>query len=140
MFIISAVDSKYAIPMERTEFPKAYSKNCLPIEKEETVTPDKIERWEYLKPISRVIIQMENIEVEMPNGGDYIKALEPMGIISSRNGGLYAYSKKLEWCIVGPITTSRNDGSAKCHRMAVKDVISWKMEPHQPQRWIMNLK
>ena len=130
MFIISAVDSKYAIPMERTEFPKAYLKNCLPTEKEETVTPDKIKRWEHLKPISKVITHMENIEAEMPSGGNCIKALEPMGIISSRNGGLYAYRKKLGWCIVGPITTSRNDGSVKCHRMAVKDVISRKMEPH----------
>ena len=31
---------------------------------------------------------------------------------------------------MGPITTSRNDGSVKCHRIAVKDVASGKMAPH----------
>ena len=30
----------------------------------------------------------------------------------------------------GPITTSRSDGSVKCHRVAVKDVASEKMVPH----------
>ena len=37
---------------------------------------------------------------------------------------------KLGWCIVGPITNSRTDGSVKCHRIAVKDVISGKIAPH----------
>ena len=59
-----------------------------------------------------------------------MKALEPMEIISSRNGGLYAYRRMLGWCIVGPITTSRNDGSVKCHRTAAKDVASGKIAPH----------
>ena len=73
---------------------------------------------------------MDNIEVGMLIGANYIKALEPMEIVSSRNGGPYAYRTKLGWCIVGPITTSRNDGSVKCHRRAVKDVSSGKMAPH----------
>ena len=59
-----------------------------------------------------------------------MKALEPMEIISSRYGGMYAYRGKLGWCIVGPITTSRNDASVKCHRKAVKDVASGKIGSH----------
>ena len=56
---------------------------------------DKIEQWEYLKPISKVITQMDNIEVWMLIGANCMKALESMEIISSRNGGPYAYRKKL---------------------------------------------
>ena len=63
-------------------------------------------------------------------GANYMKALEPMEIISSRYGGMYAYRRKLGWCIVGPITTSRNDASVKCHRKAVKDVASGKIGSH----------
>ena len=73
---------------------------------------------------------MDNIEVWMLIGANCMKALESMEIISSRNGGPYAYRKKLWWCIVRPITTSRNDGSVKCHRIAVKNVASGKMAPH----------
>ena len=58
---------------------------------------------------------MDNIEVGMLIGANCMKALEPMEIISSRNGELYAYRIKLGWCIVGRITTIRNDRSAKCH-------------------------
>ena len=73
---------------------------------------------------------MDNIEVGMLIGANCMKALEPMEIISSRNGGPYTYRTKLGWCIVGPITTSRNDSSVKCHRIAVKDVASGKIAPH----------
>ena len=41
--VMSAVDSKKRRPMEWIELPKTYSKNCLPVEREEIATPDKIE-------------------------------------------------------------------------------------------------
>ena len=129
-FIISAVDSKKGRPMEWIELREAYLKNCLPVERQEIATPDKIEQWEHLKPISKVITQMDNIEVGMLIGANCMKALESIEIISSRNGGPYSYRKKLRWGILRPITTSRNDGSVKCHRIAVKDVASGKMAPH----------
>ena len=53
-----------------------------------------------------------------------------MEIISNRNVGPYAYRAKLGWFIKGSITTSRNDGSVKCHRITVKNVASGKMAPH----------
>ena len=99
--------------MEWVELPKGYSKNCLPVEKEEIATPEKIIGWEYLKSISKGITQVDNIEVGMLIGANCMKALEPMEIISSRNGGLYAHRTKLGWCIVEPITTSRTASSVK---------------------------
>ena len=42
--IVPAVDSKKGRPMEWIEYPKAYSKNCLPVEREEVATPDKSPR------------------------------------------------------------------------------------------------
>ena len=127
--IISAVDCKNGRPMEWTELSKAYSRSCLPVERYEIATPGKIKRWEYLKPISKVITQMDNNEVGILIGANCMKASELMEI-SSRNGVPYAYRTKLGWSIVGPITTSRNDGSVKCHRIAAKDVPSGKIAPH----------
>ena len=43
--VILGVDSKKGRPMEWVELAKAYSKNCLPVEREEIVRPDKIEQW-----------------------------------------------------------------------------------------------
>ena len=75
---------------------KAYSRNCLPAERDEIATPGKIERWEYLRTISKVITQMDNAEVGILIGANFMKALEPMEIISSRDGGPYAYGIKLD--------------------------------------------
>ena len=63
---------------------KGIFRNCLPVKRDEMATPIKIERWEYLKPISKIITQIDNIEVEILNGANCMKALEPMVIISSR--------------------------------------------------------
>ena len=94
--IISVVDSKKGRPREWIELPKTYLKNCMPVEREEIATLDKIEQWEYLKPISKVITQMDNIEVGMLSGANCMKALKPMEIVSSRNDGPYAYRTKLD--------------------------------------------
>ena len=82
--IISAIDCKKGRPVEWIELSKAYSRNCLPVKRDEMATTIKIERWEYLKPISKIITQIDNIEVEILNGANCMKALEPMVIISSR--------------------------------------------------------
>ena len=73
---------------------------------------------------------MDKIEVGMLICANCKKVMKPMEIVSSRNRGLYAYRINLGWYIVGPITTSRSNGSVKCHRVAVKDVASEKMVPH----------
>ena len=99
--IISTIDSKKGRPMEWIELQKAYSKNCLPVERKEIATPDKIKIWKYLKPISKGIAQVDNIEVGMPIGANCMKTMEPMEIISSRNCGLYTYRIDLGWYIVG---------------------------------------
>ena len=36
-------------------------------------------------------------------GANCMKALESLKIIPRKDGGPYAYQKKLGWCIVGPI-------------------------------------
>ena len=56
---------------------------------------------------------MDNNEVKILIDANCMEVLEPMEIISSRNGRSYTYRTKLGWCIVGPITTSRNKGSVK---------------------------
>lgn len=109
---------------------KGYSKNCLPEERDEIATSDKIKIYEYLKQISKGITQVGNIEVGMLISANCRKALEPMEIIFSMSGGPYAYRTNLGWYIVKSIPTCRSDDSVKCHRIEVKDVVSGKMAPH----------
>ena len=56
-----------------------------------------------------------------------MKALEPLKIISSKDGGPYAYQSKLSWCIVGPIQNFGHQNSLKFNRVAVKDAPTSKL-------------
>ena len=107
-----------------------YARRNLPVDKEETVTPARISKWEYLKPISNEIVQDEGIVVGLLIGAKCMKALEPMKIIPSKEDGSYAYKTLLRWSIVGPITNTETERSISCHRVAFKDVISPRLAPH----------
>ena len=52
-------------------------------------------------------------------GANCMKALEPVEIIASQDGGLYVYKTKLDWCIVVPIVSDRNGEALRCNRIAV---------------------
>ena len=59
-----------------------------------------------------------------------MKALEPVEIIASRDGGSYAYKTKLDWCIVGSIVSNKTGEVLRCNRIAVKDAITGKLLSH----------
>ena len=128
--IVSGIDSKKESPSEWIDMPKVYTRSYLPVEKEEIATPNKIKKWKYLEKISGEIIQEENIEVGMLIGANCMKALEPIAIIPSLNGGPYAYKTKLGWCIVGPIAGNENKTSIKCHLIAVQNAVTGELSSH----------
>ena len=102
----------------------------LPVEREEIATPKKIKKWKYLYPITAEITQDNDIEVGMLIGANCMKALEPVEIIASQDGGAYAYKTELDWCIVGPIVSNTNGEASRYNRIAVKDVITGKHLSH----------
>ena len=123
------IDLKKTRTNEWIELLSAYSKQFLPVEREEIATPNKINKWDYLKSISREITQ-QDIEIEMLIGANYMKALEPLEIISSRNDGPYAHRTKLGWCLVGPTVNNSSNKSLKYNHIAVKDVILEQVGSH----------
>ena len=76
----------------------------MPVDKKEVATPEKIEEWGYQKIISSEITQTDDVEVGLLIGGNCMKALEPLKVITSNNGGSYAYQTFLGWCIVEQIS------------------------------------
>ena len=80
-----------------------------------------------VNPITAEIIQDDDIEGGMLNGANCLKALEPVEMITSQDGGSYAYKTKLGWCIVGPIVSNKNGDALRCNRTAVKDAITGKI-------------
>ena len=81
----------------------------LPVDSGEIATPEKIKKWNYLQEVSE-INQGDDVKVEPLIGANCPRALEPVQVIASRDGGPYAMKTVLGWCIVGPIAqiNSRN--------------------------------
>ena len=88
---------------EWINIPKAYTKVDLQVDPSETATLEKINKWKYLKEISEEINQKDDVKVELLISANFPRALEPVQVIASRDGGLYAMITVLGWCIAGPI-------------------------------------
>ena len=57
-------------------------------------------------------------------------ALEPLKMTESNNGGSYAYQRRMEWYLVGPIGNMSCKDSLGCHCIGVQDAISSKIAEH----------
>ena len=110
--------------------PKVYSKKTLPVEKEPVVTPEKVSKWKYRDSIKSEITQKDDIEIGMLIGANCMKALEPLKIIRSKDGGPHASQTKLGWCIVGPIWNVGHQNSLRCNRVTVNDASNGKLSKH----------
>ena len=75
-------------------------------------------------------LHKHDIEIGMLIGANCMKALEPLKIIPSKDGGPYAYQTKLGWCIVGPIQNVGHQNSLKCNRVAMNDASTGKLSRH----------
>ena len=67
--------------------PKVYTKKTLPVEKEDVTTPEKVSEWKHLHWIKSEITQTDDIEIGMLIGSNCMKALEPLKITPSKDGG-----------------------------------------------------
>ena len=112
--IVSGIDLKKTRTNEWIELPRVYSKQSLPVEREEIATTNNIKKWDYFKSISREITQKDEIKIGMLIGANCMKALETLEIISSKNDCPYAYRTRLGWCTVGPIVNKSSNISVKC--------------------------
>ena len=65
------------------EVAKALSQKNLPVDKEEITTPEKITKWEYLKPVTNEIVHNDDVCIGLLIGANCVKALEPMQVIAS---------------------------------------------------------
>ena len=98
------------LDVEWINIPKAYTNVDLLVDSSEIATPEKIKKWKYLQEISEESSQSDYGKVELLVGANCPRALAPVQVIASRDGGPYAMKTVLGWCIVGPIAqiNSRN--------------------------------
>ena len=112
------------------DLPVTYTKEDLPVDDEDVATPEKIRKWKYLERIAGEITQGQGISIGLLIGGNCSKALEPLEVIPSEQGGSYAFKTLLGWCIVGTIGETTFDTAVACNRISVQDKVSKNVASH----------
>ena len=113
--IVTSIQHNYSM-----QLPRVYSQKTIPVDINDIPSPEKLKRWKYLEPIfNQLNSPPDGTKVSLLIGGNCPKALEPMQVIQSQDGGPYAFRSRLGWCISGPM-----DGlcySKKCNAAAVQN-------------------
>ena len=87
--------------------PSTYSQKELPVDNSEVATAEKLSKWKYLNGIKSAMNKEGAKEVTLLIGANCVQALEPRQVISSQNGGPYAFRTILGWCVVEPMQNSK---------------------------------
>ena len=75
-----------------------------------------------MEPILGEISEKDDIQVDLLICTNFMKALEPIKVISSEVQGAYAYKNVFEWCIVGPMAVNKmNLKEMKCNNISVHE-------------------
>ena len=111
----NTISDKY---QNQIKLPSTYTKEEIPVDRSEIVTPAKLKRWQYLEKISSFLGVNENISVDLLIGANCVEALQLLEVIPSRQEGPYGYKTILGWCVVGPIVDEKQD-AVSCNRIAV---------------------
>ena len=105
------------------QLPDAYTKDCIPINRDHIPTCETAKLWTHLSPIVDEIPPLLTCEVGLLIGYNCPRALFPMQTIQGKDNQPYAVQTELGWSIVGSSASSPDTGNF-CHRVAVKEIPS----------------
>ena len=112
------------------DLPVTYTKEDLPVDDEDVATSEKIRKSKYLEGTAGEITQGQCISIGPLIGGNCPKDLEPLEVIPSEQGGLYAFKTLLGWCIAGTIGETTFGTTVVCNRISVQDKVSKNVASH----------
>ena len=105
---------------------KAYTKDNIAAVEEDVPVPELARRWTHLECIQAELPpRLPGAKVGLLIGSNCPKALEPVEIVASENGGPFAVKTFAGWAIVGPLhMCNKEHSTVSCSRVAVKEVGS----------------
>lgn len=101
------------------KLPKTYSRSSISVSIKESPTPTKIRQWTYLKDVPDQLCDERDVKIGLLIGANCPRALEPEKVISSQDGGPYAFKTRLGWCVVGPMAQMPNESAKFCNKINV---------------------
>ncbi|XP_070406798.1 uncharacterized protein [Nothobranchius furzeri] len=106
------------------KLPTAYSKDCIPANREHIPTCETAKQWSHLLPIADEIPPLLSCEISLLIGYTCPRALAPKQVILGKDNEPYALQTDLGWSIVGNSDPEEKTDMATrlCHRCTVKEV------------------
>ena len=107
------------------KLPATFTQRKLPMDKGDLPQTKKVAKWEHLQAIVNEIPNVRDLPLALLIGNNCPKALEPMQVIPSKDGGPYAKRTRLGWCVIGSPDGGDPSG-VKCNSIkicnSVKDI------------------
>ena len=113
------------------QLPKIFTKDELSTPK--TVpTPELAYRWKHLRSIAEDLpLQLPDVRIGLLIGSNCPKALKPIDVLASEDGGPFAIKMFAGRAIVGPLyMCGMEHPTVSCHRVAAKEVGSGRHLDH----------
>ena len=107
------------------QLPKIFTKEDLSTP-ENVPTPELAHRWKHLRSIAKELpTQLPNVRIGLLIGSNCSKALEPIDVLASEDGGPFAIRTFAGWAIAGPLYMCGTEHSnVNCHKVAATEVGS----------------
>ena len=75
---------------EWINIPSAYTMDKMLVDFSTIVTLENIKKWKYLQEIAEEVSHIDNVKVQLLIGANCTRALEPVQVIASKDGGPFA--------------------------------------------------
>ena len=85
-----------------------FTRDEIPVDNDDIIEPGQLKQWKYLEAVVNQLNFEENISGGLLIGANCTKTLEPVQVLQGRNGGPYAFRTRLGWCVVGPVSGTKN--------------------------------
>ena len=106
-------DARYHLKL-----PETFSQTKLPMSREDITSGEDLAKWHYLEKVARTLPGVRDIPLGLIIGNNCPKALEPLEVVASKDGGPYAKRTRLGWCVSAPSSEGDPRGLT-CNRIRV---------------------
>ena len=102
LVVKGSIEMESAYGVHEIKLPEVFAQERIPMNKEDVLKVADIEGWAYLKDVARTLPAEKDIPFGLLIGNNCPKALEPVEVIASKEGGPYATRSRLGWYVSAP--------------------------------------
>ncbi|KAI2646413.1 Pro-Pol polyprotein [Labeo rohita] len=105
------------------DLPPAYTKDCIPGNREHIPTHNTARSWPHLRAIAEKVPPLLSCEIGLLIGYNCPRALTPRQVLTGKDSEPYAICTDLGWSVVGSAVPSMDRGDVGlCHKVMVKEL------------------